>query len=172
MTYESDLLGRLGCQCFAYVIWGIVVPLTDWKNHGWGSIKSNLGPIKEWLSLFKTQVHQYLRSGIKISREAGMAAHVSQPYFFWILPFLWGFLIGIPVVTIEPCYQGSPLLFVPRIYRKASLFIFLLQSFIRAYTFKRKCIKNMKKNTKNLRKKLKGNWYRKYNGLKLLISRR
>lgn len=112
VTYESDLLGRLGCQCCAYVIWRIVVPLTDWKNHGWGSIKSNLGHIKEWFSLFKTQVHQYLRSGVKTSREEGMAAHVSQPYFFCILPSLWGFLPGILVVTIEPCYQGSwPLLF-------------------------------------------------------------
>lgn len=51
-----------------------------------------------------------------------MAAHVSRPYFFSILPFLWGFLIGIPVVTLEPCFQGSPLLFVPRMYRKVSVY--------------------------------------------------
>lgn len=147
LTSESDLLVRLGCQWYACVIWRIVVLWTDWANHGWGSIKSNLGHIKEWFSLFKTQIHQYLSSGMKISREEGMAAHVSQLYFFWILPSLWGFLTVysyshhwalLPAVTT--------FLLGPRMYQKASFSLLLLQSFIRVHTFKRQFINNRREN--------------------------
>lgn len=111
LTHESNLSGRSGRQGCACAIWRIVVLLTDWGNPGRGSIKPNLGHIKQWFSLFKTQIHQYLSSARQLSREEGMAARVSQLYFFWILPSLWGFLTVAPVVATEPGFQGSPRLF-------------------------------------------------------------
>lgn len=61
---------------------------------------------------------------MKISRDEGMAAYISQLHFLGILPPLWGFLSVVLVGTIEPHDQWPPTLFflTPEYFK--SLFLY------------------------------------------------